>query len=467
MSSLRIIIPALVAVLMTTAIGSCGSSNTATNNTDSTLTQTTQIPDTFRVAILYGPTSYFIYRDQEMGYDFSLMQTLAHDNGHEIELTIARSQEHALQLLQTDSVDIVCARIPVTNQYREKILHCGPSIATTQILVQRNFPADSLINDVTELVGRDIYVVRNSKYQQRLQNLNQELGGGLNIHTVGADSLDAEDLIDLVNQKAIPMTVVDSDIARLNATYYPQLNITLPISFNQNARWAVSKQKPWLADSINAWLGHEHPKRENDLLMRRYFEIAKSLPQQSIIIFAGGKITPYDNLFKKYAGQINWDWRLLAAIAYVESRFDPNVTSWVGAKGIMQIMPSTARAFNIAPEALLNNETSIKTAVKIINSLNETLKSKIPDNEERLKFILAAYNAGPAHILDAIVIARKTGLSPQIWQQNVEKALLLKTHPEHYNDPQVKYGYFRGSQTVQYVNEVFTFYNRARRAVKK
>jgi len=180
-----------------------------------------------------------------------------------------------------------------------------------------------------------------------------------------------------------------------------------------------------------------------------------------------GVVSPFDHLFRRYAATIGWDWRLIASQAFKESRFDSTVVSWAGARGIMQIMPRTARAHGLTDEMMTNNDASISTAVKVIAALDKSLASRVPDREERRKFVVAAYNSGLAHILDAIALAAKHGMNPQIWEGNVEQALLLKSKPEYYNDPVCKYGYFHGRQTYDYVHEVFAFYDQVRQKIQQ
>lgn len=439
----------------------CGSGDRSAEGVDSTARQ---MPDTLRVATLYSPMSYFIYRDQPMGYDYTLISDYAQATGRTLDLQVAKSLDGALALLDSGLVDIVAYEVPVTAHYKASVAHCGPVSVTRQVLVQPR--GDSLITDVTQLIGRDVYVEQNSKYQRRMANLNDELGGGIRIHPVDRDTLITEDLLEMVSNHQIPLTVVDSDIARINKTYYPDLDISLPLSFEQRAQWAVAKPNAWMADSINAWFEGDLPRRHVNEAYKRYFELSKAVPTVLTYDLKGGRISPYDHLFKKYAPQLGWDWRLLASLGFVESRFDNNVTSWAGARGIMQVMPSTARAQGVDPAALADPETSIRVAVKILQSLDRTFARYVPDAEARRPFVLAAYNAGGAHIIDAIAIAGKTGHNPQIWAANVEQALLLKAQPEHYNDPAVRFGYFRGRQTVAHVDQVMTFYHRARQAVK-
>ncbi len=125
----------------------------------------------------------------------------------------------------------------------------------------------------------------------------------------------------------------------------------------------------------------------------------------------------------------------------------------------MQIMPRTARAYGLTDEAMTDNNANISTAVKILEALDKSLASRVPERSERRKFVVAAYNSGLAHILDAIALAAKYGMNPQVWDGNVEQALLLKSNPEYYNDPVCKYGYFRGRETSSHVSSVFAFYD--------
>ena len=417
------------------------------------------VPDSLRVATLYSPTSYFIYREEQMGYDYTLLRQLADSLSMEVDLTVAPSLEAAMEMLDSGLVDLLAYEVPVTKYYKDIVAHCGPVTVTNQVLVQPR--SDSVITDVTGLVGRDVYVENNSKYLRRLSNLNDELGGGIRIHTVDRDTLITEDLLQMVADGLIPLTVVDSDVARLNKTYYPQLDISLSLSFDQRSQWAVSRKRQWLADSIDSWFGKEVPQKNVDAVYKRYFEMAKSVPSAFSFDFSKGRISPYDQYFRTHARDLGWDWRLLASQGFVESRFDNSVTSWAGARGIMQIMPSTARANGVAPAELDNPETSVRIAVKVLVATDRLMRRYVSDPDERRLFVLAAYNSGAAHIVDAIELARKYGLNPSVWSNNVEHALLMKADPRYYNDPVVKYGYFRGRQTTEYVRQVMQFYKRS------
>lgn len=432
------------------------------------------LPDTLRVATLYSPTSYFIYRDEPMGYDYSLITQFAADKGIEVDLTVAPSLQKMIELLDSGKVDLLAYEIPVTTEFKQKVLPSGPENVTYQVLVQPRKSGDGFISDVTELVGKDVYVEANSKYSYRLENLNSELGGGINIHTINRDTLITEDLIDMVQKGEIPLTVVDDDIARINKTYYRDLDISLQLSFPQQSRWGVKPDEAWLADSINAWFAQDTPRQRRAQLLKRYFELSKLDSEEpngaepTIELDLGsGRVSPFDGVFRRVGKESGFDWRLMAAQGFHESHFSSDRVSWAGARGIMQIMPRTARAYGLSAKEMKNPDSNIATAGKILADLDKSLAKKVPDPTERVKFVIAAYNAGLGHVLDAIALAQKYGRNPRKWNGNVEQTLLMKANPDYYTDPVCRAGYFRGRETVAYVRNVMDSYARIKAKIKK
>lgn len=179
-----------------------------------------------------------------------------------------------------------------------------------------------MINDVVDLIGKDIYVEAGSKYEDRIKNLNDELGGGIHIHHIDKDTVVTEELIEMVSTGEIPYTLADNNLAQLNRTYYNNIDIHLKVSFPQRASWAVNKHSKSLAHAINQWVKENHKSDSYRSISRRYFELSKTLPASAVLSIPKGQISIYDPLFKKYAKQIDWDWRILAAQAYNESHFD-------------------------------------------------------------------------------------------------------------------------------------------------
>ena len=148
---------------------------------------------------------------------------------------------------------------------------------------------------------------------------------------------------------------------------------------------------------------------------------------------------------------------MLAALVYTESQFDPYAESEVGAYGLMQIIPETADHFNVGN--YFEPDSNVYVGTKYLHYLDRYFSSQPIDSSERLKFVLAAYNAGPGHVLDAIRLANKYGKDATLWDNNVDYYLLHKNEPEYYRDPLSKNGYCNGRQTYKYVRQVLETYN--------
>lgn len=425
-----------------------------------------RMPDTLRVGVVYSPASFFIYRGDTLGIDYDLAVSLADSLRRPLKVVVASSQQQLMAMLDSQSVDLAATPLPITSETAPLLLPVGPEAVTRQVVVQRVAPGDApQVADVTDLPGREVAVIAGSKYEQRLINLNQELGGGIGIIALDPDSVAPEDLIDRVADGSLPMALLDSDQARLHGGYHANINTDVEASLDQRNAWAVAPGNHCLADSINAWAGGERPRLQRLELLKQYYQLSQmERLTYGRIDFSDGRISPqYDNLFRRYAPGINWDWRMLAAQAYTESAFNPRARSFAGARGLMQIMPRTGRSYGLRNPS--DPEQSVRAAVSYLDDLDRMFASKVPDADERKKFVLAAYNAGQGHIFDAIRLARKQGLDPTVWDGNVAKAVLLLANPKHYNDNVVKYGYLRGRETYDYVDRITQLYNLSKTAI--
>ncbi len=227
--------------------------------------------------------------------------------------------------------------------------------------------------------------------------------------------------------------------------------------------WAVRLGNEQLAKALNEWYRPEmldNVRREEKRLL--------ATPKVRRHVFSpflnrrGGIISKYDALFQKYAPVARWDWRLMAAQCYQESCFDPNARSWAGAQGLMQIMPKTAAHLGLKPEEVNDPEKNIRAAAQLIKELTESF-SDVKNVEERKRFVLASYNGGSGHIRDAMALTTKQGGNPQRWADVAERLLLLR-EPEYYNDPVVKHGYIRSTETHDYVELILERYKQYRRS---
>ena len=356
----------LIAIVLLCSVMGCRGNHSAASEKEET-GDLQQIKDSGELVVLtlYSSTSYFIYRGQDMGFQYELSEQFAKSLGVKLKIKVAGSVHDLIEKLLAGEGDLIAYNLPITKEWKDSLIYCGEEVITHQVIVQRAGGRTKPLKDVTELIGKDVYV-KPGKYYERLVNLDKELGGGIHIHKVSNDSITIEDLIMQVSQGKIPYTVADNDVARLNTTYYPNLNIGLSISFDQRASWAVRKDCPQLAEAANKWHEENMTSPAYTASMKRYFEISKAIPHSPILSLREGKISHFDPLFKKYAPDINWDWRLLASLAYTESNFDTTAVSWAGARGLMQLMPATARAMGMPPGKEHNPEESIKPPQSIL-----------------------------------------------------------------------------------------------------
>ncbi len=168
------------------------------------------------------------------------------------------------------------------------------------------------------------------------------------------------------------------------------------------------------------------------------------------------KISPYDNQLKKEAAHLGWDWRLLAAIVFQESNFNPRVKSWAGAIGLMQVMPETGAYFGV--KDLWNPERNIFVGTSFLKFLDEYWKKTVSNDTERKKFVLASYNVGLSHVIDAQKLTKKYGRKWTIWEENVGFYLAQKSNPKYYRDALASAGYCRCDGPLIYVKQVLQRY---------
>jgi membrane-bound lytic murein transglycosylase F len=419
-----------------------------------------------RALTLYSPTSYFIYRDREMGYEYELCSMMANDLGLHLKMIVAPNAVAMVRMLERGEGDMIAYNMPITTENKSRFLYCGREFLTHQVLVQQKKQPAEMVRSVTGLIGKTVVVHKNSRYLSRLESLNQELGGGIKIQAIPHDSFTVEDLIGQVATGRIQYTIANNNIAQFNSTFYKNINTSVAISFSQRSSWIVRKTSPKLGAAIHRWFRENMFSDRYQEVTQRYFESGKNTNLVSTALFHGkkGQLSMYDALFKKYGAEIGWDWHLLASIAYQESNFDASAVNWMGAKGLMQIMPKTARSVGVSKDSLLKPETSVLAASRLLKIYEKNF-AIISNEEQRIKMTLAAYNCGLGHITDARALTRKHGRNPFKWEDNVRTFILLKSQPKYYEDRVCKSGYLRGTETVAFVSEVWDRFNKYKRLV--
>ena len=418
-----------------------------------------------RVVTEYNSISYFIYRGQPLGFQFEMLQALANHMDLELEVTVSNDLNKNFRDLQEGTVDLIAMNLTVTADRKKQVNFTSPLLQTRQVLVQRKPERwedmnnkqleSSLLRNQLDLAGKTIYVQAGSVYAKRLASLSNEIGGGIRIREV---QLESEQLVQRVALGEIDYTICDENVGLVNATYFPLLDVGTAVSFPQNVAWAVHLRSDSLKAEIDRWIEEYRSSRDYALLYHKYFQnrhVYRNIHSEYYTLGIG-KISMYDQIIREESEAIQWDWRLLASMIYQESRFNPQATSWAGAFGLMQLMPGTASRYGVNEQS--SPRAQIRAGIKFISWLDERFREDIPDQDERIKFILASYNIGYGHIQDARRLAEKYGSDPDVWHGSVEEWLLKKSDPEYYTDLVVKYGYARGIETFNYVKEVMERY---------
>jgi membrane-bound lytic murein transglycosylase F len=225
--------------------------------------------------------------------------------------------------------------------------------------------------------------------------------------------------------------------------------------------WALFKQSAGLQQALDEWILQRKHTLEFAMIVNKYTKLSareQNKVRRQYQRAKAGIISPYDILLKNYARSANWDWRLLAALVFQESKFDPKARSRAGAVGLMQVLPATATWLGQKQIRLETPQANVKSGMLYLQWLKEKWQQHIYDKDEVIKFTLASYNAGFGHVWDARQLAKKYQLNPQRWEGNVERMLLQKSQPEYYQDPAVQYGYCRGKEPVDYVRNILAYY---------
>ncbi|MGQ1911142.1 transporter substrate-binding domain-containing protein [Marinifilum sp. RC60d5] len=410
-----------------------------------------------RVMTDYNSTNYFIYKGRTMGFQYDMLQALAKHLGVKLELTVNNDLRESFEALERGDVDLLGMNLAVTNQRIDKFNFTVPHSQSRQVLIQLNDSIQpvSYISNQSQLVGKDIHVSEASSFEERLKSLSKELGASINVIP---EKMEVEQLISKVASGELKYTIADENVAMVNQTYYPEIDIKTTVSFPQNLAWALRKGANHLTQDVNMWLIDFQKTKEYKRIYRKYFHSSRieAMLQSEYFTLKSGKISEYDDLLKEKSQIVDWDWRLLSALVYQESHFDPKARSWVGAFGLMQLMPETAYRYDV--DTLSPARDNVDAGVKYLKYLSGRLDKTLDDKTDRLQFLLASYNVGLGHILDARRLALKNGKNPDQWKGSVDYYLLNKSKPEFFNDPVVKYGYCRGEEPYLYVSKILDRY---------
>lgn len=396
------------------------------------------------------PHCYYLYRDEPMGFEYELAQKFADELGVELKIQLAESWEAMVPLLKDGSAAIIAAGMTITpNRKKQVAFSAGYMSIQQQLIANRN---GSKIKKLEDLTGKTIHVRRATAYQERLEELQRQ---GLDFNIQLHNDMPTEELIQKVASGDIDYTVADSNIALLNRRHYPSAIMARSLSDTQQLGWAVHPEAQHLKDKINSFFNRIKKNGKFDEIYNKYYSDVEEFDFVDLKVFHRSikdNLSRYSTFIKAAAKKHGFDWRLIAAQIYQESHLNPSAKSQAGARGLMQLLPSTARSLDV--NDVHNPVENIYAGVQYLKKLYDRYDGA--GDSDRLMLALAAYNVGEGHLQDARNLASRMDLDPNSWA-SLEKTLPLLSYRKYYKD--AKYGYCRGTEPITYIKHIMIYYD--------
>lgn len=403
-----------------------------------------------RVLTRNNAATYFLWRGELMGFEYELARRFAKRLGVRLEMIVAPSREALTHWLLEGKGDMIAASITIPkNTDNSPLRYSRPYDKVYELVVGRT--VEDEVDDIKELKDRSFHVRKSSSYWRTLSELNKNNGTGLKIKIV-PEIEETEELIAKVATGGYDLTLADSSILDIELTWRDDIKSILNLGEEMTHGWVVREDTPKLLEAINNYIRKEYRGEFYNITRRKYFEKPKTIKkrlEQRVDRGDNNALSPYDDFAKQFAGQYHFDWRMIVAQMYQESRFDPNAKSWAGARGLMQVMPRTAKQLGV--KDIKDPKQSVEAGVRYLDWLRDRFDAELPV-KDRMWFTLAAYNAGAGHVHDAQTLARQKGWQSNRWFDNVERAMLLLSKRQY--SKKAKHGYVRGSEPVKYVREI-------------
>ncbi|MCH8041272.1 MAG: transporter substrate-binding domain-containing protein [Nitrospinae bacterium] len=407
-----------------------------------------------RVLTRNNPATYFLWRGELLGFEYELIRQFAKQHQLRVEMVVPPSREDLIPWLLEGRGDVVAASMTITKEREAQgIAFSRPYAKVSEILVSRADETETTLPNPASLANRTVAVRRSSSYWGTLEQLRQS-GVDFTLQAVPED-VETEEIIAGVAEGKYDLTVADSHILNIELTWRKDIRAAFPLGEPTPHGWGVRKDDTQLLAALNAFLKKEYRGVFYNITFRKYFKDSRKIRKH--IEFRAtrtGVLSPYDDIVKRYADRFGFDWRLIVAQMFQESRFDPNARSWAGAVGLMQVMPRTAKELDVGD--VRKPESGIHAGVKYLDWVRKRFEPEL-SVQDRTWFTLAAYNVGYGHVLDARRLAKKLGYNPNRWFGHVEKAIQLLSLKKYAR--QARHGYCRGSEPITYVRKIKAHYD--------
>lgn len=405
-----------------------------------------------RVLTRYAPTSYYVKGEQLAGLEYELAERFAKHLNVNLKMVVPENLNEMMELLAEGKADLAAAGLTITTERKES-LSFGPVYqeVTQQLVYKRG---NKKPKNITALADTHLEVVANSSHVAQLASYKQDVPNL--IWTENAE-IDNSGLLELVELELIDYTIADSNEFIANQTLFPELRVAFDISEPQQLAWALPLAPDVsLLGEVNTFFEQIEESGELDRLIEKYYGHIRRFDYVDTRAFHRRLLThlpKYQEMLQRAATEFDFDWRLLAAIAYQESHWNPQAVSSTGVKGLMMLTKATASDLGVTNRE--DPSQSIYAGAKYLDQIRRRLPERIME-PDKTWLSLAAYNIGFGHLEDARILTQKAGDNPDLWS-DVKNYLPLLAKEKWYS--QTKHGYARGGEPVRYIENIRRYYD--------
>lgn len=421
---------------------------------------------TLRMITAREVNSYEIYQGKPIGFEYEMAREFADYLNVSLEV-ITPGWNQIYRFLEQDHGDFIAAGPGIIQNRKQEqdndqaqdqnenqnkpYTFSDPYMTVQQKLIHHKLIYG--LPNLEALEGQTIHVRRGTAYHMRLEQIRRD---GINLGIVLHDNTPTEELIQMVADREIKYTVADITTARLNRRYHPEIALGLDISSEATLGWAVRSNDPEFLNTVNDFLKEIKTRGIHQKIYKKYYSNVEAFDYYDVKKFhqrIDTRLPDYQAIIQRECKKYDFDWRMIAAVVYQESHYNPRARSRTGVRGIMQVTKDTAKEMGISNR--LNPEQSIRAGIQYLDKLYQRF-DEIEDHHQRLLFALASYNIGYGHVRDAQGLAQNHGWNEKRWS-SLEKTLPMLTQVRYYRT--VRHGYARGWEPVHYIKRILTYYD--------
>ena len=394
--------------------------------------------------------TYYYYNEQPTGFEYDLAREFANFLNVDLDI-VTPGWNNMFSYLEQGKGDFIASGLTITKKRLEKVNFSIPYMSIQQHIIHHELVFGP--KNIEDLTFRTIHIRRGTSYHSRLEEIKKS---GIDFNYILHDNIPTEELIRMVHDREIKFTVADDNIAYLNQRYYPDIRIGIPLQEKESLAWAVNKNDSQMLEQINKFFLYANETGLLKQISDKYYSNIEDTDPFELKRFhqrIKTRLPKYKTMIVEESIKYGFDWKLVAAVVYQESHFNPNARSFTNVRGLMQVTTVTAEEMGI--ENRFKPLQSIKAGIKYLDKMVKKF-DYLENDYERILFALASYNIGYGHVIDAIQIAKNMGLDEMKWQ-SLKTTLPLLSKSKYYK--QTQHGYARGWEPVQYVERILTYYD--------